>query len=506
MTALHYTGYTKNSEEVADAIMTAKIAVDFPVDRKVWRSTWIHGRQAWEPKSDPHIPQLALSSNRGLTPLHFAALYGSVKMTEYFIKRGADPNARSHYGETPLHFALGKAPSGPKENGNKDHWNDSRYRIEDWLDNYDYTSEDETEYGETKSALERMRLQIVEAFLFHENIDLDVKCDQGLGILHCLSYQQDGFQSTDILPRILSKDVTGDAHDSEGQTALHLACRASNARAVQLLINKGADVMAIDHRGLHSLHHAAHSSDLLTLKTILRDVNDSGRTLPDLRDARGWNPLHHLLAGNYREWTCHAEAIDFLIANGSSVNQLSNEEESPLAVQLSRFFVNGRRIARMARHLFSAGADAFYRTPDEGRNYGHLAAAKLNKLDIEVLEALQDHGVRLADKDERGRTILHHCALAGSLASSEVMKFLCESVGLSPTTRDESGQSPLDIAQKLSEKSPYRTFRPERWDITLKLLTSYPGAAPLDESEPESNLDASNPRERCVQGDIDSPS
>jgi ankyrin repeat protein len=428
-------------------------------------------------------------------------------MTKYFIERGADPNARSHYGETPLHFALGKAPSGPTENGNKDHWNDSRCRIEDSLDHYDHTSDDETDYGETKSTLERMRLQIVEALLFHENIDLDVKCDQGLGILHCLSYQKDGFESTEILPRILSKDATVDARDSEGQTALHLACRAGNERAVQLLIKKGANVMAIHHRGQHCLHHAAHGLDLMTLKVVMRVADKSHRTFPNLRDARGWSPLHHLLGNNVMSSFCDTEAIDLLIANGSSVNDLSNRGESPVAVYLGRHFISGSRAARVADCLFSVGADPFYRTADEGGNYGHLAAHCV-ELDIEVLKTLQRHGVRLDEKDKHDRTILHHCAQAGSLASSVVMTFLCESVGLSPTAHDRSGKSPLDIANETIAELDFDDLYQsnERWQRTADLLASYPTITTPVGSKPESHSDeprSSKAQNRSRQGNLD---
>ncbi len=43
---------------------------------------------------------------RGMTPLHFAALHRQLKNTELLLKSGANPNARNVFDETPLHSAI----------------------------------------------------------------------------------------------------------------------------------------------------------------------------------------------------------------------------------------------------------------------------------------------------------------------------------------------------------------------------------------------------------------
>ena len=41
----------------------------------------------------------------GQTPLHFAARFGNVEVLELLIRRGADVHSRDRWGNTPLHFA-----------------------------------------------------------------------------------------------------------------------------------------------------------------------------------------------------------------------------------------------------------------------------------------------------------------------------------------------------------------------------------------------------------------
>ncbi len=45
------------------------------------------------------------SSKIGNTPLHWAAKYGHAAIVEYLVSHGADVNASNRFGYTPLHWA-----------------------------------------------------------------------------------------------------------------------------------------------------------------------------------------------------------------------------------------------------------------------------------------------------------------------------------------------------------------------------------------------------------------
>ena len=50
--------------------------------------------------------KLNASDTRGNTPLHFAVLNNYLPLMDWLKERGVDPNARGHYGDTPLHLAI----------------------------------------------------------------------------------------------------------------------------------------------------------------------------------------------------------------------------------------------------------------------------------------------------------------------------------------------------------------------------------------------------------------
>jgi len=46
-----------------------------------------------------------MKNNYGSTPLHYAAMYGYPEVVELLLEHGANPNIQSNYGSTPLHYA-----------------------------------------------------------------------------------------------------------------------------------------------------------------------------------------------------------------------------------------------------------------------------------------------------------------------------------------------------------------------------------------------------------------
>jgi len=47
-----------------------------------------------------------MKNNYGSTPLHYAAMYGYPEVVELLLEHGANPNIQNRYGYTPLHFAI----------------------------------------------------------------------------------------------------------------------------------------------------------------------------------------------------------------------------------------------------------------------------------------------------------------------------------------------------------------------------------------------------------------
>ncbi|KAK7863164.1 hypothetical protein R5R35_003416 [Gryllus longicercus] len=84
-----------------------------------------------------------------------------------------------------------------------------------------------------------------------------------------------------------------DAHDSHGNTALHVATSNNRARVVEYLLNAGDDANARDHRGVTPLHLAVASDPSGNLVRVLLDAG----ARPDIADDEGRTPLDLAAAG-----------------------------------------------------------------------------------------------------------------------------------------------------------------------------------------------------------------
>jgi ankyrin repeat protein len=139
---------------------------------------------------------------------------------------------------------------------------------------------------------------------------------------------------------------------------------------------------------------------------------------------------------------------------------------------LRKFLDRSAHKAEIAEYLFQAHADSSFRTID-GLTLGHLSASA-DELGIELLQVLAKNSVQLQLPDRNGRTILHHCALAGSLQTRSALNFLCHKVGLSIKSPDKTGKTALNLAIEARDKDHHpMMFRSERWSTTERLLRSY---------------------------------
>jgi ankyrin repeat protein len=101
MTPLHYT-VRHNSKDIAKLLLRSGVSIDIGVQRRTWTRKFQDGYDVYELGDANLIPEIQISGVKGLTPLHYATLVGSSKMTDFLLCYRADPNALSHYGETPL--------------------------------------------------------------------------------------------------------------------------------------------------------------------------------------------------------------------------------------------------------------------------------------------------------------------------------------------------------------------------------------------------------------------
>ena len=468
MTALHYTARIERPE-LAKVFLNAGILIDAPVKRKFWTCYFNGNQRVWKSSDDPQLAQVNQTGGAGLTPLHYAVLTGSEVMTKFFLENGANVNALSQYNETPLHLALKQDIYGPEwRSGHEDNWNSPHFRIDYVMDLIGLDIDNEEEYSQMQKWVETQRFNIFETLLNYAETDLTCKDIFNMGLLHCVRYGTRS--STSFLERLLSKGIPINLHNSKGQTALHLACLQHDLGAIQSLLKHGASIVQTDAEGLNALHYAARSADASCMQLVLDSATQTQFTMiTGAKDNRNRNALHHLVV--------HAGYVDIAAVKcsktgGIDVNGIDDEGYPPLARYLCRFLDRSAHKAEVAGYLFQAHADPSFRTVD-GLTLGHLSASA-DELDIELLQVLANNAVDLHLPDRNRRTILHHCALAGSLTTKSALNFFCHEVGLSISSLDISGKTALDLAvEALDKDHDPMMFRPERWSTTEQLLRAY---------------------------------
>ncbi|XP_020917386.1 palmitoyltransferase AKR1 isoform X2 [Exaiptasia diaphana] len=91
----------------------------------------------------------------------------------------------------------------------------------------------------------------------------------------------------EILQILLEFGANVNALNGFGETPLHFACQTASLKFVGILVNKGADIKVIDNGGRSSVHHAARSGSVWKIHYFVTLGLDLHK-----RDSRGQTVLH----------------------------------------------------------------------------------------------------------------------------------------------------------------------------------------------------------------------
>ena len=252
-----------------------------------------------------------------------------------------------------------------------------------------------------------------------------------------------------------SVDVQVDgADDPDASTPLLWATAAGQIDAVQLLIERGADVDQADVYMASPLRKAAwhgHADVLSALLAAGAKVNAA--------DQNGLTALHEAIAGEASE-----ECVRLLIVAGADVNGEAQFHATPLC------YAAGFGCADIARLLIAAGADVSipeYGGPlecavsngyvevvrvllDAGApmnlSWGNLVDEAVSEHHADVLKLLLDHGAPRPE-EELNWTLLHVAVNAGD---TETVRVLVEA-GFDPTLHGGGERTPLQMAIDIGE-------------------------------------------------------
>lgn len=256
---------------------------------------------------------IAERDRRGATLLMNAAAFGSLETLKFLMDAGADVNATNDFGATALLWGA----RDPDKAG--------------LLISRGANVNARSKQGRTPLMMASLSLggSATVALMLAKNADVNVKDSRGdtaLGLAASIG-------AVENLRLLLAKGADPAVANGKGETPIILATKSKQAEAVRLLIQKGVEVNVastsynIVRNGpvalvkLTPLHRAAASGSLEMIHALLKagaDVN--------ARDIRGVTPLIFAVATDYSS----PRVIQALLQNGADVNARDKTGETAL--------------------------------------------------------------------------------------------------------------------------------------------------------------------------------
>ncbi len=211
----------------------------------------------------------------GSTPLHMAALWGTLASAGELVKRGADLNARDARGFTPLHAAL-KNPTG-------------RFS---------------------------RRAVNMTTFLLSKGADPNIATPSGDAPLHLAARAGDA----ELVTALLDKGAKINARGVGGETALLiLTNKSTNSALYKTLLDRKADVNARSAGAVGEVYAAGFGGGYQT---------SSIRYFPGAGTGQG-TPLHRAVLAR------RADLVSLLLERGANIEALDAEGKSSLALAVT---------------------------------------------------------------------------------------------------------------------------------------------------------------------------
>ena len=441
-------------------------------------------------KIDPAAPDLL-----GCTPLHYAALSGSLAIVEFLldIAKGIDLlKVIDNEDQTVFHFAvrsgnlplvklLARYQRAVVSSIDKRGWSSLHHSVDTNGSRFPeiFSNNNATVTGDDQ-------LKIIDFLVNEMKCDLTSRTSGGLTIHHLHGNLK--------IAQYLIKDLKCDPNscDVDGMNALHHICLAGKVETVRYLVDEcGYDLTQLDNRGHSVVHYACWSGSIDLLKFLL--IDKRCEILPE--NEKGLTPLHYSaffgqlnVVQFYKEqlgvdlnsvrttWLLYHACMG---GNLALVKYLLDECDykelgaSQNGVSLLQFAALHRYILEylvIEKHCVPSYVDALGNTPlhdamnldsfkyllnfieyDKPNNEGvtplHIVC-EFGKLAI-VRYLVKKCKVNLSVKCNDGRMPIHFAAQTGQVY---VLKYLVEQ-GCNPSCTDSNGNTPLHFACSLHRSS-----------------------------------------------------
>ncbi|MCR5219097.1 ankyrin repeat domain-containing protein [Treponema sp.] len=268
-----------------------------------------------------------------------------LKLADYLVKNGADINAASDSGSTPLLYAVSHI-------GNK---NDIR---------------------------------IIE-YLLKNKADVKVKDNENDTVLFELCRNKD--VDLNLVTKIIKAGAPVNTFRDDTFTPLTYALYNENVPLTKLLVENGADVNRMDGDGRYPLNEACSIGDLSLVKLMV----SKGADVTFADDKYKYTPLHLAIRSDTED---SLKLVKFLVEKGADVNAVTKSGYTPI-IYAGQNWTSGPEIIKyLADNKADVNASA-----NDGYNVGMSCAVLL---DLDCYKFLDKKGFNFNSRDEEGMTPL----------------------------------------------------------------------------------------------------
>ncbi|MBL6785098.1 MAG: ankyrin repeat domain-containing protein [Rickettsiales bacterium] len=321
-------------------------------------------------------------------------------------------------------------------------------KIIKYLDKLDKDKINDIDGSLLRKAIDTDNPEIVNILLTQQNVSVNLKGKDALpplGYVITKEFPNDKTQ-LNMATSLIEAGADVNIITTNNQTLLMLSADHNLPDITRLLIDNGADINAKASNG----ETAIHKSKEKVLKILVENNADIF-----VLDNNGNTVIHKLY---------YIEDIEYLTDKGLDINTTNNKGETVLFNACNSRNCNSSRIEK----LIIAGADPNIKN-NESITVAHLA---LKTLSTDSLKILLKNNADINIADNTGKTPLHYLAISlneVNFDKTEQIKEVYESAallfsaGADPLAKDENGNDPFTIANKIispkiqSLKNTYQT-------------------------------------------------
>ena len=420
MTPLHYCVKFEH-----EAIARQLIHAGVPIDARVRRQARSGRSGKTEDCQMGTTFAVSASIATGLTPLHLAALKGKPMMTKFLLEHGADPNALSEHGETPLHLAQRATILGHKC---EDYW-------------------DQVEPVKAHTREETVRVLLAD-------------------------------------PR-----TSPTVADYKGESPLHCAIQAEDVESVKNLLSMGISVFPTNGTGINVLHDAAQIRNHDIVLALLESEQAKAAMLITLKDKNGRNVLHRMFWAEWHELKTVQCLLDYGAGGSelddfgiSPLAQYFKSSRSTIDVGICRSLLETKKASAFVGHegqtlghlcakrfnfggpilkVLNDGGVDMTKKDCRGRTVLHYAVL-YNTLTEQALEYLLNVvGIKAEEQDDQGRTALQYAIEKANTYDNRdpwALKRLKNSISM--LSKSQEREAPPLLVQPGSSDHLSNTFLP----------------------------------------------